>query len=63
MMNQVDYACLGEDETRRLFLREELELLLFNYRELGLLPKGSIETIERCVRSSYVRCTVCGLVL
>lgn len=38
-MDWVTGPCLREDEIRRLFFGDELELLLFDYRELGLLPK------------------------
>jgi hypothetical protein len=38
-MDQSVGPCLCEEEIRRLFFGEELELLLFDYRELGLLPK------------------------
>jgi hypothetical protein len=38
-MNQTDEACLREDDIRRLFFSEELEMLLFGYKELGLLSK------------------------
>jgi hypothetical protein len=39
LMNQTDEACLREDDIRRLFFGEELEMLLFDYKEFGLLSK------------------------
>jgi hypothetical protein len=32
LINQADNACLREDEIRRMFFGEDLELLLFDYR-------------------------------
>jgi hypothetical protein len=37
LINQANNACLREDKIRRMFFGEELELLLCDYRELGLL--------------------------
>jgi hypothetical protein len=32
-------ANMGEGELRRLFEGEELRIMLFNYREMGIIPK------------------------
>jgi hypothetical protein len=32
-------ASMGEGELRRLFEGEELRIMLFNYREMGIIPK------------------------
>jgi hypothetical protein len=32
-------ASMGEGELRRLFEGEELRKMLFNYREMGIIPK------------------------
>ena len=32
-------ASVGEGELRSLFAGEELRLMLFNYREMGIIPK------------------------
>jgi hypothetical protein len=32
-------ACVGEGELRNLFEGEELRIMLFNYREMGIIPK------------------------
>jgi hypothetical protein len=32
-------AIMGEGELRRLFEGEELRIMLFNYREMGIIPK------------------------
>jgi hypothetical protein len=50
------YPCLREDEIRRLFKVEELELLLFDYRQLGLLPKR--ERLSPCNNVSAYFCFV-----
>jgi hypothetical protein len=31
---------LGEGELRNLFESEELRIMLFNYREMGIIPKA-----------------------
>jgi hypothetical protein len=32
-------ASIGEGELRNLFEGEELRIMLFNYREMGIIPK------------------------
>jgi hypothetical protein len=32
-------ASVGEGELRNLFEGEELRIMLFNYREMGIIPK------------------------
>jgi hypothetical protein len=32
-------ASVGEGELRNLFAGEELRIMLFNYREMGIIPK------------------------
>jgi hypothetical protein len=32
-------VCVGEGELRNLFEGEELRIMLFNYREMGIIPK------------------------
>jgi hypothetical protein len=32
-------ASVGEGELRSLFAGEELRIMLFNYREMGIIPK------------------------
>jgi hypothetical protein len=32
-------ASIGEEELRSLFEGEELRIMLFNYREMGIIPK------------------------
>jgi hypothetical protein len=32
-------VCAGEGELRSLFAGEELRIMLFNYREMGIIPK------------------------
>jgi hypothetical protein len=32
-------ASVGEGELRSLFASEELRIMLFNYREMGIIPK------------------------
>jgi hypothetical protein len=33
-------ASVGEGELRSLFEGEELRIMLFNYREMGIIPKA-----------------------
>jgi hypothetical protein len=33
-------ASVGEGELRNLFEGEELRIMLFNYREMGIIPEG-----------------------
>jgi hypothetical protein len=33
-------ASVGEGELRNLFEGEELRIMLFNYREMGIIPKA-----------------------
>jgi hypothetical protein len=33
-------TCIGEGDLRSLFEGEELRLMLFNFREVGLIPKA-----------------------
>ena len=35
----VTVASVGEGELRSLFAGEELRIMLFNYREMGIIPK------------------------
>jgi hypothetical protein len=32
-------ASIGEGDLRKLFEGEELKIMLFNYREMGIIPK------------------------
>jgi hypothetical protein len=32
-------ASIGEGDLRKLFEGEELRIILFNYREMGIIPK------------------------
>jgi hypothetical protein len=33
-------TCIGEEDLRNLFEGEELKMMLFNFREAGLIPKA-----------------------
>jgi hypothetical protein len=39
LLSSLDGASVGEGELRSLFAGEELRIMLFNYREMGIIPK------------------------
>jgi hypothetical protein len=39
LMSSLAGASVGEEELRNLFEGEELKIMLFNYREMGIIPK------------------------
>jgi hypothetical protein len=39
LLSSPDGASVGEGELRSLFAGEELRIMLFNYREMGIIPK------------------------
>jgi hypothetical protein len=39
LLSMPDAASTGEGELRSLFAGEELRIMLFNYREMGIIPK------------------------
>ena len=50
-------ASVGEGELRSLFEGEELRIMLFNYREMGIIPKvepmGVMPSLYVCNRNLY----------
>jgi hypothetical protein len=39
LLSSLAGASVGEGELRSLFAGEELRIMLFNYREMGIIPK------------------------
>jgi hypothetical protein len=39
LLSLLAVASVGEGELRSLFAGEELRIMLFNYREMGIIPK------------------------
>jgi hypothetical protein len=39
LMSSTSGTCIGEGDLRNLFEGEELKMMLFNFREAGLIPK------------------------
>ena len=39
LLSSMSETCIGEGDLRNLFEGEELKMMLFNFREAGLIPK------------------------
>jgi hypothetical protein len=40
LLSSTSGTCIGEGDLRNLFKGEELRMMLFNFREVGLIPKA-----------------------
>jgi hypothetical protein len=51
LLSSTSGTCIGEGDLRNLFEGEELKMMLFNFREAGLIPKAELMYRVCCPRS------------
>jgi hypothetical protein len=42
LLSSTSGTCIGEGDLRNLFEGKELKMMLFNFREAGLIPKAEL---------------------